>query len=92
LLDAIRNLYGVRVAFLVYGEFYGLTSFDSRDSFALLEAALDGCDVAQVNGSFGNIGDDGITKLVDGLKFVQCTNQEALIAFLEPAAGQIDVF
>ncbi len=85
-------MHGVFVAFFVDGEFDGLAALDARDGFAFFVAALYGCDIAQVDRSVGNVRHDGTTKLLDTLKLIERSHQEALIAFLEATTGQVDVF
>ena len=91
-LEAIGDLHGVGVALLVDGQFDRFATLDARNRLALLEAALHGGDVAQVDRALGDVSHDGVLELVHRLEFVQRANQEPLVAFLEPATGKIDVF
>jgi len=91
LVNPLGYLDRICITLFVDGEFDGLLAAHTRDGFAVLVAAFHGSYVAQVYGSFRNVGDDRITKLIDALKFIQCSHEEALIAFLEPAAGQVYV-
>ena len=53
---------------------------------------LDRGDVAQVNRTTGDIGDDGVAELGDRFEFVERTDEEPLVSLLEASAGQVDVF
>ena len=90
-LHSPGDLNCVRVALLIDGQFDGLLTANTRYGFALLEAAFDAGNVAQVDRPSGNVADDGVPKLVDALELVQCTNKEALVPLFESAARQVDV-
>ena len=88
----IGNLYSICIAFFVDCELYRLSPHHSSDSFTVLVAALNCCYVAQINCAPLNVGNDRIAEFVLVLKLINCTYQEALIAFFQAAAREIDIF
>ena len=96
LLDApfntIRYLYGIRVAFFIDRELNRLRPINPRNRLALFVAASNGRNVAEIDGPISDVRDDRCRKFVDALKFVNGTNEESLVAFLETPAREIHVF
>ena len=90
--DAMRELHGVGVAFLVDGELDALVAVEAGDGGAVLVAALDARDVLQVDRLAVDVGDDGVRHVLERVELVDGAYQEALRALFQPAAGEVDVF
>ena len=85
-------MHGICIPFFVYRELNGLAAFYAGDRFAIFEAAFDCRDVAQINGSIRDVGNDRVAKFFFVLKLIQGTNEKSLIAFFEPPARKIYIF
>ena len=90
-LDTVRNLYRVGIAFFINSEFYRLPTINPCDRLAFLVAALNGCNIAEINRSTGDVRDDCGCKSLHTLELVDRADQESLVAFFETPAGQIYV-
>ena len=89
--DALRELHGVGVAFLVDGELDALIAVEARDGGAILVAAFDARDVLQVHGLTVDVGDHRVRHVIERVELVDGADQEALRALFEPPAGQVYV-
>ena len=90
-LHAPRYLDRIGVALLVDRQFDRLLAAHTRNRLALLEAAPNAGDIAQVDGTVGDVADDRVAELFHALEFVERADEEPLVAFFEPAARQVDV-
>ena len=90
--DALRELHGVGVAFLVDGELDALSAIEARDGGAVLVAAFDARDVLEVHRLAIDVGDDGVRHVVERVELVDGAHQETLRALFQAAAGEVHVF
>ena len=90
-LDTLGDLDCVCVTFLVDGKFYRFLALDPCDCFPVFVALFDGRNITQVNWLSGDVSDNCVAKLIDALKFIQCSNEEALAAFFQSASRKIHI-
>ena len=85
-------MHRVGITFLVDGEFDRLAAVHSCDRLAVLVAAGDAGDIAQVHRLAVNRRDDRVGHLLNRRKLVKGPHQESLRALFQAAAGEVDVF
>ena len=90
-VDRLGNADRVGIAFLVDRELDRLAPVDAHDAFAFLVALRDRRDVLQANRHVAVDLDQELAHLVEVLELVDRAHEKALAAFVDAAAGGVDV-
>ena len=90
--DGMRELHGVGVALLVYGQLDAFAAVEARNSGSFLVTAHHPGHIFQIDRAIIDGCDDGAIHFLERFEFVDGAHEESLRALLKPSAGQIDVF
>ncbi len=90
-VDGLGDADRIGVAFLVDRELDRLAAVDAHDAFAFLVALRDGRDVLEAHRHVAVDLDQELAHLVEILELVDRAHEKALAAFVDAAAGGVDV-